>query len=239
MACCVGYRVLMWLLLLPGATAWSGRLPARLVPVGDLARRAALQRAIATATSATLVGLIGCTDAAAAAEPVPLGSCVSRSNPAITTVSCRRYGLDREGRLRGCGAAENCVSTSAVTSPTKFAPPWSYASAPRLAGRADEAWTLLLAALERDASLTLVEVDPATRYARAVAPSRVPPGGVDDVEFRLDEAERAVFYRSCSREAVFVYPLQQPLSDNDAQRDRLRGIREVLGWGSLGYEGAE
>lgn len=53
--------------------------------------------------------------------------------------------------------------------------------------------------------------------------------GVDDVEFRLIKNDALVTYRSASREAIFVYPLQTPINTNK-NRNRLLDIRRALGW---------
>ena len=87
--------------------------------------------------------------------------------------------------------------------------------------------------------VTLVEekVEDGRFYLHVTAPSAVPPGSMDDLEFTLNPAERLVFYRSATREAVFVNQVAptQPLTDNGANRKRLEGIRAQLGWGKLTY----
>lgn len=52
---------------------------------------------------------------------------------------------------------------------------------------------------------------------------QVPPGGVDYVEFLLKPQDRLVLYRSVSRDTLFVYPLQQPVSDQGKIKERLEG----------------
>lgn len=64
-------------------------------------------------------------------------------------------------------------------------------------------------------------------YLRAEFPSAF--RGTDDVEFRLIKDEALVTYRSASREAIFVYPLQTPINTNK-NRNRLVDIRRALGW---------
>ena len=70
----------------------------------------------------------------------------------------------------------------------------------------------------------------------ATAPSATPPGSVDDMEFILNPREKLVFYRSVTRDSVFVYPLQQPVSDRGANLKRLEEIRSALGWEKLRYD---
>jgi hypothetical protein len=46
-------------------------------------------------------------------------------------------------------------------------------------------------------------------------------------------------YRSVSRDAVFVYPLQQPVADRGAHAARLEDLRSRLGWAKLSYDAEE
>ena len=58
-------------------------------------------------------------------------------------------------------------------------------------------------------------------------------------EFTLNEAEHLVLYRSVSRDAVLVYPLQQPVADRGAHAARLEDLRSRLGWAKLSYDAEE
>lgn len=54
---------------------------------------------------------------------------------------------------------------------------------------------------------------------------QVPPGGVDIVEFLVKPEDQIVLYRSVSRDTLYVYPLQQPVSDQGKIKERLEGNR--------------
>jgi hypothetical protein len=52
----------------------------------------------------------------------------------------------------------------------------------------------------------------------------------DYFEFVLRPSEGFALYKASSDTSVFLYPLQQPLSDFGALEGRLDGVRESLGW---------
>lgn len=178
-----------------------------------------------------------CWSSGAAAVPPPwqLRDCTSETNTLYARRTCVRFGL-QENRLLSCLPSENCVSTSAVTSPSQFGPPWSYSPATNDVG---EAMASLVEALRRVA--TVREVDEARLYVHATAPSTIKgaaAASVDDMEFKFEPVDKLVLYRSASREAVFFFPPQNlysvPLSDGNTNRDRLEALRRSLGWQSLG-----
>jgi hypothetical protein len=172
--------------------------------------------------------------APASAKTFP--ACTTESNPQTTVVSCRQLGLKDDGRLLGCLANENCLSTSA-TSATKYSSPWKYS-----AQNTDEAWTLLRAALENQ-GLKVLQADPITHYmlgaekgtARQGQPQ--PAGSSLFYEFLLKPEEKMVLYRAVVDKTVFLYPLQQPVTDFGVLKDRLAGIISKTGWTSVAAVG--
>jgi len=82
----------------------------------------------------------------------------------------------------------------------------------------------------------VVEINNENYYLHGEAPSTVPRDGIDDLEFILLPEESLVIYRSSSRQSVFLYPLQRPVSDGNTNRSRLESIQKALGWPSLGYD---
>lgn len=135
------------------------------------------------------------------------------------------YGLEK-GRLSKCRGDVPCVSTTSVGNPSKFGAPWSYQPQTDIA---DEAWAALKSALlnTKETGLIMESRDGPDYYLRAEFPSSW--RGIDDVEFRLVQGEALVSYRSASREALFIYPLQTPV-DWGKNRKRLDEIRTALGW---------
>ena len=61
------------------------------------------------------------------------------------------------------------------------------------------------------------------RRRLVVGVRQVPPGSVDSVEFLVKPADQIVLYRSVSRDTLFLYPLQQPVSDQGKLKERLEG----------------
>ncbi len=142
--------------------------------------------------------------------------CVTVSDPSKTIVTCRGFGLSSntlksgaiESRVGGCAADEACVATSAVRNPTKYGPPWRPASKLEEGDRA-RAWRAVVAAVTDEPGLKIVEQDDNVPYLRAEAQATIPPDGTDDVEFVLrDDGGVRLLYRSATRQAVFLYPLQ-------------------------------
>ena len=167
----------------------------------------------------------------------PLSSlCKSESDPFKTTKHCVRFGRDKDNRLLTVAADENGISTSAVRNPSKFSAPWDYVPE---TFEADVAWKSLKIAITELEGARIVEekMEPqVSYYLHATAPSSVPPGSIDDIEFVLNPDAKLVFFRSVTRDTVFLYPLQQPLSDRGANLKRLESIRKNLGWSRLSYE---
>ena len=162
--------------------------------------------------------------------------CKTVSTPAATVVTCLGYGLQKDGRLAGCAADEACIASSAVRNPSKFAPPWQPNARSPEAADVKRAWRALVSAVEDQEGLVVAERIDDKFYLRCTAPAQVPNDGVDDIEFRmLDELPPRALFRSATRQAVFVYPLQQPVPNQKSHAQRLEAIRNRLGWeqGSL------
>eukprot|EP01036_Dinobryon_divergens_P035285 gene35285-45691_t len=160
--------------------------------------------------------------------------CKSESNPQTTTTFCRKLGLIG-GRLRGCDANENCISTSAKAA-SKYGPPWTYAFIAER-DRLYDPWETLRSALLEE-GLTILQSREDTGYILAAEKNvpRQPKGASLFYEFLLKRAEsdRLVLYRAVVDKTVFVYPLQQPVSDFGALENRLQGVFQRTGWLKIG-----
>ena len=164
--------------------------------------------------------------------------CQTQSTPAATVVTCLGYGMEANGRLHGCGADEACIASSAVNNPSKYAPPWQPRNGQREAEDVPRAWHAIVAAVEDEPGLTIVERLDDKYYLRATGKSEVPSEGVDDIELKLlDETPPRALFRSATRQAIFVYPLQQPLPNQKSHAARLEAIRLRAGWEQVGLSG--
>lgn len=135
-----------------------------------------------------------------------------------------QYGLEM-GRIRRCdaGAQPNCVSTSNGARPQLYLPPFLARGE-----NAVEAMDALEAALramypgEKDAVVLVdeqaVDADMNAKrglYRRWAVPSALV--NTDYVEVYINE-ELIVFYRSQGSATKYIWPIQQPVSDLDAQK---------------------
>ena len=206
-----------------------------------MSRRSLLQQSIVTATIiAAFLSLsplpATAVDTTATSSPVTAGrrGCRIDSDPGKTVIVCEGELManNKDGRLSSIAATENGVSTSAVKNPSRFSPPWSYLTETSDATRAWQ--SLSRAVLQVDSDLTIVERT--DNYLHCTVPTRSPVGldSMDDLEFLLRAEDNLVLYRSATRAAVFVYPLQQPVSDRNSNLERLEKIRDILGWDEMG-----
>ena len=143
------------------------------------------------------------------------------------------YGLTTDNRIRKCdaGAQPNCVSTSSTT--RLYAPPFLAVTETS----ANDAMNDLDVALkditgEQSELIDSKELDSGALYRRYQVPSAL--AEVDYVEVLImDDASLGhpvVFYRSQGSKVKYVWPIQQPVSDLDAQKKRMGTLRQRLGW---------
>lgn len=64
----------------------------------------------------------------------------------------------------------------------------------------------------------------------------IKPESVQDRKWQGDAPGPLVTYRSMAGSVKYVWPIQQPLGDFDAQRKRLKLVRDELGWQVIGCE---
>jgi hypothetical protein len=143
------------------------------------------------------------------------------------------YGLTTDNRIRKCdaGAQPNCVSTSSTT--RLYAPPFLAVTA----ASAKDAMNDLDVALkdvtgEQSELIDSKELDSGALYRRYQVPSSL--AEVDYVEILIMDdpslGHPTVFYRSQGSQVKYVWPIQQPVGDLDAQKKRMGTLRQRLGW---------
>ena len=177
-------------------------------------------------------------------KPPAPGTCATTSNPSTTTQWCRELGL-KEGRLRGCQANENCFSTSSKAA-TKYLSPWQYEFSPlSLSTKSstttleDEVWDNLKIACQVNGLKILQDkkVDDQRYLLAAEKGSNVPqqPGGSSlFYEFTLRPTDKLILYRAVVDKTIFLYPLQQPVSDFGALKSKLNAIRDSAKFSQIG-----
>ena len=176
-----------------------------------------------------------------AETPLP-GTCITESNPSVTTQFCRQLGLV-EGRLRSCQANENCFSTSSKSA-SKYLTPWQYEFSSISAESSqstleDKVWDTLKASVKENGLKILQDKnDNGQRYLLAAElgsdVGKQPQGSSLFYEFTLKPTDKLILYRSVVDKTIFVYPLQQPVSDFGALQSKLEAIRNTANFLQVG-----
>lgn len=151
----------------------------------------------------------------------PLGTCESETSTITgsTVQFCRELGL-ADNRLRSCRANENCFSTSSIT-PGKSVSPYMYQQS------YEDATTILTDSLKLEGITILKSKEINNNYYIIGAQKSVPnqPAGSSlFYEFLIKNEPKVVQYRALVDKTVFVYPLQQPVSDFGALQTKLNAI---------------
>lgn len=159
-------------------------------------------------------------------QPVPNTSsaCKEDVTPSRTVVVCREFGVVNGG-LRSCKANENCVSTASRT-PTKRSQPWRFG---RLSPT--DAFNVLRDAAKLE-GLTVLQAKEDSLYLLAAEKDvpRQPQGSSLFYEFLVKPEDGVVLQRAVVDTTVFIYPVQQPVSDFGALSARLDGILKRTGF---------
>ena len=144
----------------------------------------------------------------------------------------RKLGLVK-GTLQGCSADENCFSTSARSAGKRISP-WTYD------GSFDErkpelVWTRVEKACQKE-GLTILQnkhdndkIDDYYLLAAEKGVDKQPAGSSLFYEFALRPLDKIVLVRAFVDKTVFVYPIQQPVSDFGALKGKLETVQKSLG----------
>ena len=185
----------------------------------------------------SLLGVLGGVPDITQASPPEACTSTTSAISGATVDSCRTVGLVKN-TLRGCRANENCFSTSAVAA-GKNRPPWTYDGI-----TADNDGTtavkFLRSAVEASGLKVLqnkVIEEGSSKYFYILGAERgddrkekQPAGSSLFYEFKVLPREKLVLYRAFVDKTVFLYPLQEPVSDFGALDARLDDIRGRVGW---------
>lgn len=171
----------------------------------------------------------------------PFMSCAISSNEVATKLAAtqgasvqtsRRLGLVK-GTLQGCSPDENCFSTSA-RSAGKRVSPWTYEGSFD-ESKPDLVWSRVEKACQKE-GLTILQSkhdnDKTDDYYLLAAEKGVdkqPAGSSLFYEFTLRPLDKVVLVRAFVDKTVFVYPIQQPVSDFGALKGKLEAVQKSLG----------
>ena len=156
-------------------------------------------------------------------------ACTEDVNPTRTIVTCKQVGFEENMQskgLRGCKSTENCFSTSSKTA-AKRIQPWHYSSSIS----EEDAFKILSDALQLE-GLKILQSKPVDLYILAAKTNvaKQPPGSSLFYEFLLKPADKVVLTRAVVDKTVFVYPLQQPVSDFNALKGKLSAVLRRTGF---------
>eukprot|EP00890_Picochlorum_soloecismus_P004929 jgi/Picsp_1/5437/NSC_02796-R1_protein len=149
-----------------------------------------------------------------------------------------KYGLTEDGRrIRKCeGAAQpNCISTSSTTN--LYSPPFETNTKSALESIQDFEVALGNVTSGEYKILASETLDNKSIYRRYKVSSTF---GGDVIEVLVQpppthgNENATTFYRSQASEVKYVWPIQQPIGDFDAQRKRMIKVKENLGWRAYG-----
>jgi hypothetical protein len=170
----------------------------------------------------------------------PGDTCNAEDVAGGTVSFCRELGLVKD-RLRGCSAKENCFSSSAISA-GQYSAPWLYNFANDDNNAVEEAkrafGALKVAATK--AGLTILRARDEDFYLLTaqrgsdVKIGKQPAGSSLFYEFLLRPTDGLVLHRGVVDKTVYIFPLQQPVSDFGALNEKLTEIRNSLGWLNYG-----
>jgi hypothetical protein len=145
--------------------------------------------------------------------------------------SSRKIGLVK-GTLRGCSADENCFSTSARSAGKQISP-WTYQGSFD-ADKPDLVWSRIVQACKEN-GLTVLQnkheegsTDDYYLLAAEKDVDKQPAGSSLFYEFVIRPVDKIVLQRAFVDKTVFVYPIQQPVSDFGALQGRLSSVQKAV-----------
>jgi hypothetical protein len=121
------------------------------------------------------------------------------------------------------------LSKALLIHPRTVAHRWSYT-----AGKLEGARLLKSMSLKSGAEYRAFGVQ--SLFGEDVMEFVIKPESVQDRNWQGDAAGPLVTYRSMAGSVKYIWPIQQPVGDFDAQRKRLKVVRDELGWQIIGCE---